>query len=68
MICFREAEINNLTLIMFITMKVNFNQSGCKWAEPERACRVAGKCIKDLSKMQAKFSKLPSMDDQAIVM
>ena len=63
MICFRGAENNNLTLIMFTPLKVNFNQGGCKWAEPERACWMAGKCIKCLPKMQAKFNIQPSMDD-----
>ena len=29
MICFRGAEINNLTLITFITLKLDFNQGGC---------------------------------------
>ena len=29
------AENNNLTLITFITVKIKFNQGGCKWVEPE---------------------------------
>ena len=53
--CFKVAEINNLALIMFITLKVNFNQGGFKWVESERARTIAGKCIECLQKVQAKF-------------
>ena len=53
--CFKVAEIDNLALIMFITLKVNFNQGGFKWSEPERARTMAGKCIECLQKVQAKF-------------
>ena len=69
-ICFMGAEINNLTVVIFIKVKINFNHGGSKWAEAERAHTIAGKCMKCLQilKVQAKLyiythSIWPTMDD-----
>ena len=70
MICFRRAEINSLTWIAFITLKLDFNHGGCKWAEPNWARTTARKWIQCSQKVQEKLciytcSIWPMMDDQA---